>query len=61
MKIKIKFEDIELEIDRPNFIDYNNSNSNGPEWRNNLMKDTIIPQLKEMIEKAKELYLLKNS
>lgn len=58
MRIKVKIEDIELEVERPNFVDYDKSITNGVEWRTNMMKDSVIPTLTELVNKAKELYEL---
>lgn len=58
MKIKVKIDTIEIEIDRPNFRDYDKSVTNGVEWRMNMMKDSVIPTLTELVNKAKELYEL---
>jgi hypothetical protein len=55
MKITVKIEDIVIEIERPNFFDYN-SDKHSIEFRTNVLNDTVIPVLKEATEKAKELY-----
>lgn len=60
MRIKVKIDDIEVEVDRPNFIDYHHSSTNGEEWRVNMLKDSVIPTLTQVINKAKELYELKH-
>ena len=60
MKITVKIEDIAVEIDRPKFADYAHGiSSSGSKWRKNLMEDTVLPTLEEAINKAKELYKLK--
>ena len=62
MRIKVKIDDIEIEIDRPNMSDYNsNHTSDGPSWRTSLLEGTVLPMLKEATEKVKELYNLRNN
>jgi len=62
MKIRVKIDDVEVEIDRPKMEDYQvgGSLTNGHEWRTYLMNDSVIPMLTEATNKAKELYKLKN-
>lgn len=55
MKIKVTIEDITVEVDRPNFIDYSRTTDNS-DVRTNIMNDTVLPLLKEVVESAKTLY-----
>lgn len=59
MKIRVRIDDVEVEIDRPNFADYNRTEGKQSAWRSNMMNDTILPLLTEATNKAKELYKLK--
>lgn len=36
-----------------------NSAADGPSWRENLLTGSVLPMLTEAVEKAKELYALK--
>jgi hypothetical protein len=60
MKITVKILDIEVVIDRSNFIDYCNVNKDGGfEIRTNIFNDTVMPTVILAIEQAKELYKLR--
>lgn len=63
MRIKVKIDDIEVEVDRPKFIDYNyvTTKENDTINRTNIMNDSILPILQEVIIQAKELYNLRNN
>lgn len=61
MKIRVIIEDIEVEINRSSFKDFDYNISTDPKkWRENMMNDTVLPMLNEATNKAKELYKLKN-
>lgn len=57
MKIKVTISDVIVELERPNFIDYNSiQTSQGQNLRTNIMNDTVLPLLKEVVSSAIELY-----
>lgn len=58
MKVSVKIEDIEVVVDRPNFGD-DMATDTRADRRKSIMIETIIPTLKEAVDKAKELYELK--
>lgn len=57
MKITVRHENIEIIIDRPDFIDYDPEKSKtGADWRQNIMNDTILPTLDAAVRKVKYLH-----
>lgn len=62
MRIKVKIDDIEVEVDRPKFHDYDYHYSTEKlTLKKDIMNDSILPILNEAVEKAKELYNLRNN
>lgn len=60
MKVTVRISDVEVTIERKNFDDYSvEKPTHLSDVRINMMKDTVIPTLEAAIEKAKELYNLK--
>lgn len=61
MKVTVRISDIEVIIERPNMGDYcKDDTADGPQWRESLLKGTVLPMLETATEKAKELYNLKH-
>jgi hypothetical protein len=53
MKVTVKIGTVEVTVDRQNFKD-----DGDHQRRTYIMRDTVIPTLDKVVEKAKELYQL---
>lgn len=60
MKITVRIASVEVIIERPKLEDWhlNDEFANGPEFRKDMMENTVIPMLREATDKAKELYTI---
>ncbi len=61
MKVTVKLGDVIVEVDRAKFGDYDSHKTAlGGELRNNIMRDSVMPLISEVVNRAKELYIFKN-
>lgn len=60
MRVTVRISDVEVTIERENFDDYTATiPGHRSDVRQNMMKDTVLPTLQAAIDKAKDLYNLK--
>lgn len=59
MKVTVKIGDVEVTIERAQFME-DGAYISGTQFRQDIVKDTVMPTLKEATEKAKELFTHRN-